>query len=305
MNQLVTRFAPTPSGYLHIGNLMSFAITWAIARRNAGHIILRIDDLDRARFRTEYLEDIFASIDFLGLDYDQGPSGVDDFLCRYSQQHKIDQYQLLLDRLVEKTAVYACTCSRHQILQHSPRGLYSGICARKKLLLDTENAAWRLRMGELAVITIHDQLRGAMVVNLKEVMPDFVVRRKDGLPAYQVASLADDLDMNVNVVVRGMDLLPSTAAQIYMSRVLELSNFEEVKFLHHPLLLGVDGEKLSKSRGDTSLWGMRKNGATASDVWGLIASHLNIKSHKVQCAADFYSEFSLDLLKQSDCCFSK
>jgi glutamyl/glutaminyl-tRNA synthetase len=268
---LKTRLAPTPSGFLHIGNALSFALTWALARQQGGVLALRIDDLDNARFRQEYLQDIFDTLHFLGLDYDEGPRHPADFRLNYSQLHRLPLYHELLDRLAQQGLVYACPCSRTQIAAVSPEGLYPGTCRNKQLPLDTPGLAWRLRVPEGGVVAFQDLCLGEVEVPLGEVMPDFVIRRKDGVPAYQVASVVDDVRMGVNLVVRGQDLLSSTAAQLFLARLVGEEAFTKVRFVHHPLVQEPSGGKLSKSHDSLSLFEMRKRGVKPAEVWGMLA----------------------------------
>lgn len=287
-----TRIAPTPSGYLHLGNALSFAITWALARQQQGIVALRIDDLDNARFRPEYLQDIFDTIDFMGIDYDEGPRSPQDFQDNYSQLLRLATYRTLLDKLVQHGMVYACPCSRTQIAALSPQGLYPLTCRDGDLPLDAPNAAWRIRIPEGTAITFHDQLLGNCSVALALEMPDFVVRRKDGVPAYQIASLADDLAMGVNLIVRGEDLMLSTAAQLFLAQHTGATAFNEAAFVHHPLISS-DGNKLSKSHDALSLTEMRKAGLTPQGLWQQLARLLGWQESGIATAQDFLDRFRL------------
>lgn len=289
---LKTRIAPTPSGYLHLGNALSFALTWALARQNGGVVALRIDDLDNARFRPEYLQDIFDTLHYLGLDYDQGPQSPADFLQHDSQLLRLPLYHELLDRLVCQGLVYACPCSRTQIAALSPEGLYPGTCRGKRLPLSTPRAAWRLRVPEGREVGFQDLLLGEVAVPLGEAMPDFVVRRKDGVPAYQVASVVDDVRMGVNLVVRGQDLLYSTAAQLYLAQLAGEEGFAKIRFAHHPLVEEPDGGKLSKSHGSLSLFEMRKRRIGAAAIWRMLRQMLGWKE-EVRNASEFLMAFRI------------
>ncbi len=288
--RLKTRFAPTPSGYLHLGNALSFAITWALARQQNGLILLRIDDLDTDRFRTEYLQDIFDTLHFLGLDWDEGPVDGDDYTRNYTQHTRLKTYQALLDVLVSKGLAYACTCSRKEFAD----GLHSKECSEKKLPLTTPEAAWRIRLPESLIINVHDLRWGACKVHLTDTMPDFVLRGKNELPAYQVASLCDDIYYGINTIVRGQDLLPSTAAQTFLATQAGLHY--QVAFLHHPLAYEAAGTKLSKSHGSLSICEMRKAGATTKDIWNMIARLAGWHHVDITCAKDFLHYFRVDLL---------
>ena len=168
-----TRFAPTPSGYLHLGNALSFAIAWAIAKQQNGIITLRIDDLYNTHFKTEHLEDIFDTLSFLELDYQNGPKNTEDFLLHHSQQNKLDSYNALLNQLIEMNKIYACACSRSQLQQHTIDGHYNRICLNKNLDLDSPDVAWRIKIPLEEVVEVQDQLLGTIQVPLGKTMPDF------------------------------------------------------------------------------------------------------------------------------------
>lgn len=297
--QIKTRIAPTPSGYLHLGNALSFAITWALARKQEGIVALRIDDLDNARFRPEYLQDIFETLDFMGLEYDEGPRNPQDFQENYSQLLRLSAYQAQLDKLVQQGMVYACPCSRSQIAALSPQGLYPLTCRDTQLPLDTPNAAWRVRIPEGTTVTFQDQLLGDCTVALALEMPDFVVRRKDGIPAYQIASIVDDLAMGVNLIVRGEDLMLSTAAQLYLAQHAGATAFTNAAFVHHPLITA-EGSKLSKSHDALSLTEMRKAGLTPRQLWQKLAELLGWHNAGIADAKSFLQQFELkDLPRQA------
>lgn len=235
----VGRLAPTPSGYLHLGNAVNFVLTWLQVRRAGGTLHLRIDDLDRARLRRVYLENIFRVIDWLGLDYDCGPAGPDEFLRHYSQLLHLPQYNQVLRRLAQRPG----------LLYGSPRSR-SGGAPTAPVPLATPGAAWRVRVPAGTTIAWADGGQGAVAVPLAGEMPDFVVRKKDGVAAYQLASLVDDLRLGTTLVVRGVDLLPSTAAQLWLAAQLaETSGFNpaRIQFCHHGLLADAGGHKLSKT----------------------------------------------------------
>lgn len=246
MRRIKTRYAPTPSGYLHLGNAWSFVLTWLLARGGKGGIHLRIDDLDTARLRPEYLEDIFASLDWLGLDWDTGPRDPEDFRARFSQRLRLDAYRAALDALAagggpEGPAVYACACSREQVKRAARSagapGTYPGTCRSLALDLAAPGAAWRLRLDPEEEVPIRDIVTGTLWTFPGREAGDFVIRQRNGDPAYQLASVVDDEALGVNLVVRGQDLLPSTAMQLALARRLGARGFAEADFLHHGLVV--------------------------------------------------------------------
>ncbi|OKL41086.1 glutamate--tRNA ligase family protein [Pontibacter flavimaris] len=295
---LKTRIAPTPSGYLHLGNALSFAITWALARQQNGTVILRIDDLDNARFRPEYLHDIFETLHFMGLDYDEGPRDAEDFLKNYSQHLRLPRYHTLLQQLIEKGVVYACPCSRKQLSSIPSSACHLHSCRHELLPLQQPDIAWRLRIPEGTEVTFNDQLLQTSTVNLAEEMPDFVVQRKEGIPAYQIASLANDLDMGINTIVRGKDLLTSTAAQLYLAQLLRAEAFTSIHFVHHPLVSDPAGGKLSKSHDALSISEMRRSGLSSQAFWQTIARMLGWQEESITDAQGFLERFRLEELRK-------
>lgn len=249
---LRSRLAPTPSGYLHAGNALNFLLTETLVRRAGGHLHLRMDDLDSARVRPAYLENIFATLHWLGIRWDSGPRDVADFQAHFSQHLRLDRYAALLTALAARPdLVYACTCSRAQVAAAAgPNGRYVGTCRDRRLPFDTPGATWRVRVPAGATVAMTDGFRGSLTLNVAALVGDFVVRKKDGLPAYQTASLADDVADGMTLIVRGADLLASTAAQLWLARQAggAWAAFSTVQFYHHPLLLGPNGQKLSKSQ---------------------------------------------------------
>jgi len=263
-----TRLAPTPSGYLHLGNVFSFILTATLGERYGARILLRVDDLDRVRVQPEYIRDIFDTLEFMGIRWHEGPGGAQEFEERWSQVHRMALYQQALRSLRDQGAVYACDCSRTQILQADPTGTYHGRCRDRGLSLDAPDVNWRLRTTADVPLLIEtpDQPIRAL---LPAEQQDFVVRKKDGFPAYQLTSLIDDVHFGVDFIVRGTDLWASTLAQQYLAGVLGLESFQRATF-HHDALLTVAGRKLSKSAGDTSIQHLRKAGRTREDIYQLI-----------------------------------
>ncbi|WP_345052653.1 glutamate--tRNA ligase family protein [Hymenobacter glaciei] len=236
---VVSRLAPTPSGYLHLGNAVNFVLTWLLTRRAGGMLHLRIDDLDRARLRPAYLANIFRVIDWLGIDYDHGPTGPDDFLRHHSQLLHLPEYNRTLRRLAQQPG----------LVQASQRTRTGGPDA--PVPLETPGAPWRAHVLAGTKISFTDYWQGETLVPLGALMPDFVIRKKDAVAAYQVASVVDDLRLGTNLIVRGLDLQPSTAAQLWLASQLSETaafNASRIQFYHHPLMTNAAGQKLSKSQ---------------------------------------------------------
>jgi glutamyl-tRNA synthetase len=277
-----TRIAPTPSGFLHLGNILSFAITATLARKTNAGILLRIDDLDRDRTNPEYVQDIFDTLHFLNIPWNEGPRNYEEYEKQYSQLHRMDHYTQALQQLKDSGQLFACNCSRAQIAAASPDGVYPGTCRHKGIPLDQPNVAWRMQTTatQLSVKT----LTGITTASLPPSMQDFVVRKKDGFPAYQLTSVVDDQFFGIDLIVRGEDLWPSTLAQLYLSRLLPQSTFGNSTFHHHPLLLETADKKLSKSAGATSIQFLRKEGRQPADIYSMIAAMLGISTEVTSLA---------------------
>jgi glutamyl/glutaminyl-tRNA synthetase len=269
--RLRTRFAPTPSGYLHLGNAWSFVLTWLAARSQGGTVRLRIDDLDGARFREEYLDDIFESLHWLGLDWDAGPRDAADFKAAHSQRLRTARYEAAVEALRAGGRTYACACSREQLKLAGEGPVYPGTC--RELGLEGSGNALRYRMPGGSA-RARDPEGGAFELHPARDLGDFVLRRRDGAPSYQIASLADDEDAGINFIVRGLDLLPSTGAQLSLAASLGLEGFPQARFWHHALLLDDAGHKLSKSQGAESLRVLRARLDSPAPVYRFFAAAL-------------------------------
>ncbi|NTV14682.1 MAG: tRNA glutamyl-Q synthetase [Desulfobulbaceae bacterium] len=270
-----SRLAPTPSGQLHLGNGVNFLQTWLRVRKAGGVLKLRIDDLDSNRCRPEYIEDIFRQLDWLGLDWDEGPTGPENFHRHFSQRLRRERYWEVLTGLWQGEHLFACTCSRKEIQQRSPSGLYPGTCRQ----LDRQPSgpyALRLRVEAGAGLELEGH-----ALDLSRALGDFVVWRRDAQPAYQLASLVDDLDDRINLLVRGDDLQISTAAQLYLAAKLGREEFAQATFIHHPLMLGGDGRKLSKSDNALSLAALQARGATPLLAYRAVACQLGINPDEI------------------------
>jgi glutamyl-tRNA synthetase len=281
-----TRIAPTPSGYLHLGNAYSFLLTKALAKKHGAKILLRIDDLDRERYRPEYVEDIFATLDFLEIKIDQGPKNSKEMESTWSQVHRLPIYTESLAQLEQSKLTFSCTCTRSQILQIDPRGIYLGQCLDRRMPLNKHESAWRINTLDadfLDYIAYPATPKSALI---PEEASCYVVRKKDLLPAYQLSSLLDDLHFGVDLIVRGQDLFPSTLAQLDLARILGKEGFAKTTFYHHALLKGPDQSKLSKSAGAYSIRQLRQDGKTLEDLFQLLGQSLGL-NHELRSFEDF------------------
>ena len=271
------RFAPSPSGRMHLGNLFCALLSWLSVKSRGGRWILRIEDLDTARCRPDYARQVEEDLRWLGLAWDEGGSaGGPD--APYFQSQRTALYESALARLQGMGLVYPCFCTRAQLhaasAPHREDGLtvYPGTCrgltpediARREAA--GRKGALRLRVPE-ETVTFTDGHLGEVTEYLPTDCGDFLLRRSDGLFAYQLAVVVDDARMGVTEVVRGADLLSSTARQLYLYRLLGL---QPPRFAHCPLLLAADGRRLSKRDGDQSLENLRAK-YTAPEIIGKLA----------------------------------
>ena len=238
----VTRIAPTPSGYLHLGNAYNFLLTFLLARQNSAQILLRIDDFDQKRYRQAYTDNIFTTLERLGITWDKGPASVLEFEQSWSQKFRLERYEAVLQNLKQQNLVFECSCTRRELANTD---YYPGTCFENPAQTDVP-CSLRLRPKAKKVSFLNWQ-GNSNSFDFPGSLQHVVLQRKDGLPSYQLVSLTDDFDYGVNQIVRGIDLFPSTLCQVYISHKL---NFELHKshFLHHRLIEGQSGLKLSKSQ---------------------------------------------------------
>ena len=243
-----SRIAPTPSGYLHIGNAVNFLLTSWLVRGLGGRLVLRIDDMDVNRSRPEYVADIFRALEWLRIDCDEGPDGPDSFYRDFTMAGRGDYYRLGLDRLsAAGVELYACRCPRSTRASTGARGCVGG-CRGLDLPLEVGRTALRMHVPGDSQVVVGDRL-----VDVPATMGDPVMWRRDGLAAYHLASVIEDRDLEVNVIVRGDDLRSSSALQILLAPPLGATGFAQADFRHHGLVTGPDGGKLSKSVSSASL----------------------------------------------------
>lgn len=275
---IISRFAPAPTGFLHLGHIINALHVWGITRVVGGRVLLRIEDHDRQRCRTEYERTILDDLDWLGLVPDQPTT--DDFrtgTCTGRQRDREAIYQAALARLTEAGLVYACDCTRRDLRgamdaesgDGGPDGelRYSGRCSTRQLAWSDARG---LRVRLAPSIERFDDLRhGATAQRPSEQCGDMLVKVRDGNWTYQFAVAVDDLDQGVTLVIRGDDLLASTGRQIQLARLL--GRAVPPAYLHHSLVMKSATQKLSKADHDTSVRDMRESGRSVEDVIGLAA----------------------------------
>lgn len=241
---MITRFAPTPSGYLHVGNAANaLLVAWLAAQADAV-IALRIDDVDATRARPEYVEDIFNLMAWLSIPWAIGPRDSADFTSHHSMTRSTERYRSKVTAARARGLdAYACACSRTQVTA-IPTGGCPGGCRGLSLPLVPGKTALRMH-----VPIGTDVIVGSRVVHLDKVMGDFVIWRRDDLPAYHLVSVIEDRDLGTTHIVRGEDLVESTAAQLLLAPHLAANSVADATYLFHGLLVDEDGTKLSKSVG--------------------------------------------------------
>ena len=294
----ISRLAPTPSGYLHLGNAFSFILTWLLVRRLEGKLQLRIDDLDSARLKRDCLEDIFLQLEWLGLEYDSGPQGPEEHLKHYSQSLKIEDYRETLSSLRQLRSLYACQCSRKQYLAISEDGLYPKTCRDKKLDLDQPEITWRFK-SESEALSDEVFFEGSSEEDSSsKPLGDAVLLRRNGIPSYQIASLVDDMKNRSTLIVRGIDLYPSSLFQQTVAEKLGWATFSEICFVHHSLLKDSTGKKYAKSEGAYSLKDLKQENSDPGFVYRGVACWLGLPDTDINDLKSLQHAFSTVPLKE-------
>jgi glutamyl/glutaminyl-tRNA synthetase len=282
---LITRFAPSPTGYLHLGHVANAIYVWGVARAEGGRVLLRIEDHDRIRSRPAFEAALLEDLDWLGFSADEGRHPL------FRQSDHSDGYEQALDRLRVTHRVYACDCSRQDILLRARRAgghaggeRYDGRC-RTRGLADGPARGLRVQIDD-ALEPFDDWRLGRIEQTPSEQGGDVLLRDRDGHWTYQFAVVVDDIRQGVTLVVRGEDLLSSTGQQLRLARMLGRAT--PPSFLHHPLILkeGAAGEKLSKAAGDTGVRDLRARGESAADVIGRAAAAVGLMSEPRGIAPD-------------------
>ena len=267
-----TRFAPSPTGDLHVGGAWTALASWVVARRKGGSFVLRVEDLDLPRVVDGSQASIEVDLRWLGLDWDGNP---------LLQSTRTEHYERALARLAAKGLVYPCDCSRAEIgrIASAPHPgeevVYPGLCRdRDPCRPMRRQPALRARVPD-EDISFEDGVAGPVTQNIAREVGDFVLRRGDGVFAYQLAVVVDDLDACVSDVVRGMDLLGSTPRQIWLARSLD---GQPPRYAHVPLVVAPDGSRLEKRSRGTAVRELRRAGVPASRVIGELAHGLGLMS---------------------------
>jgi glutamyl-tRNA synthetase len=253
MSQVVTRFAPSPSGYLHIGGARTALFSWLYARHMKGKFVLRIEDTDVARSTRESVDAIFEALEWLGINWDDGP---------FFQSERFHIYKKHLETLVDSNQAYYCTCTPEEVEEMRKKATasggkpkYNGSC-REKGRSKTEGAVIRFRSPVIGTTVLEDVVKGNIVFQNQE-LDDFIIQRSDGMPTYNFAVVVDDITMGINMVLRGDDHVMNTPKQILLYKAL---NSPLPTFGHVPMVLGHDRSRLSKRHGAMSVTAYRDMG---------------------------------------------
>jgi glutamyl-tRNA synthetase len=272
---VIGRLAPSPTGAQHVGNARTYLIAWLSARSRGGRIVLRIEDIDSPRVKKGADRQACLDLQWLGLDWDEGP---------IIQTERLPLYRAALERLMAAELVYPCTCTRGDVEraasaphQEHEGPVYPGTCAGRRVrdaeALGDRPLCWRFRVPAESPSFV-DGFRGPMHIDLRGAGGDFIVWRapRPGIaastPAYQLAVVVDDAVQGVTEVVRGDDLIPSTPRQLLLYQALGLT---PPRFVHVPLVVGPDGRRLAKRHGDTRLSALREAGVRPEMLLGLLA----------------------------------
>ena len=290
---LIGRFAPTPSGRMHLGNVFAALVAWLSVRKDNGHMVLRMEDLDTQRTSAEFAQILREDLIWLGLDWDEETQ---------PQSQRSGVYQKYFDKLEAMGLLYPCYCTRSQLhsvnAPHLSDGtyVYTGTCRN---LTDAERAAfgrapaWRVMVPDQEW-TVADRIQGTYTENLATHCGDFVVRRADGVYVYQLAVTVDDGLAGVTQVVRGMDLLSSVPRQMYLQSLL---GFSHPEYAHVPMLLAPDGRRLSKRDKDLDLGYLRAH-TTPEKLIGVLAHSAGLLDSPVPISAkELAKEFSFEKIR--------
>lgn len=297
---VVTRFPPSPTGYLHIGGARTALFNWLYARRHGGRFVFRIEDTDRERSTQAAVDAIFEGMAWLGLDWDDGP---------YYQTRRFDRYAEAIDDLVARDRAYYCTCSRERLealraaqMARKEKPRYDGHCRERTGPAPAgEPAVVRLRTPQDGVLVVADQVHGD-VTFANDELDDLIIARSDGTPTYHLTVVVDDIDMGITHVIRGDDHLNNTPRQIH---ILEGLGATRPIYAHVPMINGPDGKKLSKRHGAVSVMQYREDGFLPEALLNYLArlgwSH---GDEELFTREELIAKFDLEGLNKSAASFS-
>lgn len=287
------RFAPSPTGRLHLGNLRSALLGWLWARAENGEFLLRIEDLDPDRSKPVFTDGIFEDLEWLGLDWD-GPV--------WKQSERREHYDSALERLAAAGRAYQCWCSRAEVARAASAPhvgeegpVYPGTCRLNAAPKPGRQPSWRF-VVEPGLERFTDAIHGECTQDVAREVGDFVIRRIDGVASYQLAVVVDDALSEVTHVLRGEDLLSSTARQLQLQRAL---GYAHPTYAHVPLLMQADGKRLAKREGASTVAGLRELGWSPEKVLGQLAAWSGLSDGAPVKARELVAGFSLAKVKRT------
>ncbi|MFW6139978.1 MAG: glutamate--tRNA ligase [Acidobacteriota bacterium] len=279
MNQVRVRFAPSPTGYLHVGNARTALFNWLFARQNKGAYILRVEDTDIQRSEQKYEQQLIKDLQWLGLDWDEGPDREGDY-GPYRQSLRMGLYTSYAETLIEQGKAYYCFCRPEELKKERDKALaegktpvYSGRCRKlpveesKKRVKEGEDAVIRLLTPDKGTMTFHDMVRGSLSFQLA-LIGDPVLIRSNGHPSYNYAVVVDDALMKISHVIRGEDHLINTVRQLLLYKAFQ---FKPPQFAHLSMVMGKDNTRLSKRHGATSVYQFNQEGILPSAIFNYLA----------------------------------
>ncbi len=309
------RFAPSPTGLFHVGSARVALANYLFAKGNEGSFILRIEDTDKERSEKKYEENIIKSINWLGLDYDEGPSKEGDY-GPYRQSERSDLYEKYIEKLLEEDKAYRCFCSKEELdkrrKEQREKGeapKYSGKCRKlkkeevDKKLKEGKDFVIRMKVNEGKTVTYEDEIRGEVSFET-DIMGDYVIAKDETTPLYNLACAIDDYEMDITHVIRGEDHISNTPKQILIQEAL---GFDEITYAHLPLILAPDKSKLSKRFGAVSVSEYKKEGFLPEALVNFLAllGWSPGDDREFFILSELEDQFSLERCKKSGAVFNK
>lgn len=294
-----TRFAPSPTGYLHIGGARTALFSWLYARHFQGEFILRIEDTDVERSTKESIQAILDGMAWLGIDFDEGP---------FHQMHRLERYREVAEQLIKEGKAYRCNCTKERLEQmraqqtaNKEKPRYDGHCRDLELKPSSERYVVRFKNPHNGVVEFHDLIRGHISFQNSE-LDDLVLLRSDGIPTYNFAVVIDDLDMKITQVIRGDDHINNTPRQINIFHAL---NAKLPEFAHVPMILGSDGKRLSKRHGAVSVLQYRDDGYLPEALMNyLVRLGWSHGDQEIFNREELFNDFNLDSISRSAATFN-
>lgn len=294
-----TRFAPSPTGYLHIGGARTALYAWLFARKNNGTFILRIEDTDLERSTPESVDAILEGMQWLELNYDEGP---------FYQTKRFDRYHTIAEQLLKEGKAYRCYCSKERLetlrthqMAHKQKPRYDGHCLNHPPANSNQSSVIRFRNPQTGAITFDDKVRGKVTFQNEE-LDDLIIVRSDGSPTYNFTVVVDDFDMKVTHVIRGDDHINNTPRQI---NILQELNAPIPIYAHVPMILGADGKRLSKRHGAVSVMQYRDEGYLPEALLNyLVRLGWSHGDQEIFTRDEMINAFNLDALNKSPAAFN-